>query len=483
MMSRTSLQKLDLRPPRLAQMTRTRPSSALLTKFGVAITIVLYSVSGGLLWLVGYNYEGVTGGAPTKIHPATYLTVIAIAVAAAASGDPIGYLRRRAELRPASLFLLIAMLGLFVQTVTHNAPGMAGSLETFLGPALLVMLFVEIDERGLDRIETVVHVLMIANAVMALVEFGLNQRFFPYRFDGQIFVNDTRSSALQGHPLVNATVTAVYCLALLTGGRPMSSPWKMLLFMLQSAALVTYGGRSAIVVTLLLGGGYLLVASHRTLRAGRVPILAAASVLLILAIAPIAAGGLATSGFFDALVTRFTTNDGGSANARVAMFDLFDNLSVRDLIAGPDPALIESRRRIAGLEWGIENPVIKTLLYQGGIITILMTLAVTLFLREVGQSCRRGIWLPLLGFVLLLNTAETISGKTNIISKVVVMMLCMYRPRAPFSQFAGRVSPSELTITGSSPRVASSMRPMPSKRFQNAQPNPNASAASRTSRI
>ncbi|TGV52833.1 hypothetical protein EN792_077125, partial [Mesorhizobium sp. M00.F.Ca.ET.149.01.1.1] len=43
-----------------------------LTRLGiVAAVFLLFAVSGGLLWLLGYNYEGLQGSALTKIHPST----------------------------------------------------------------------------------------------------------------------------------------------------------------------------------------------------------------------------------------------------------------------------------------------------------------------------------------------------------------------------------------------------------------------------
>jgi len=40
----------------------------------VLLVVVLFAVSGGVLWPLGINYEGVTGSAASKIHPFTYGT-------------------------------------------------------------------------------------------------------------------------------------------------------------------------------------------------------------------------------------------------------------------------------------------------------------------------------------------------------------------------------------------------------------------------
>ena len=110
------------------------------------------------------------------------------------------------------------------------------------------------------------------------------------------------------------------------------------------------------------------------------------------------------------------------------MFSMFETLSFRDLVFGPDLGLIETMRYISGLEWGIENPILATLLYEGLLFTLLMTLAVGVFLREVARLSGRGIWLPMVAFVVLLNSAESLASKTLLLSQFAIIALCLYRP-------------------------------------------------------
>ena len=392
------------------------------------VVLLLFGVSGGMLWLVGYNYDGLSGGVITKIHPSTYLVLVLVAVYAILSGNPVGYAIDAAWRRPGGFILVLATIVMFLFIVARALPGMAGALDTFLPAPLLLLLLADIDERGLRRLELVMHALMTLNALLALFEFATQTHVFPYRFDGEVFPFDTRSTALQGHPLVNAAVTGWYVLALLTGSPALPRAVRLLLVPLQLAALVTFGGRAATVVTFGLAALHLLQSLHNAFRRGRIPILAAAVALFLLSLIPVAIAFLAEGGFFDLLLRRFVS-DGGSANARVEMFDMFAPLSFRDLLIGPDPALIESLRRTNGLEWGIEQPIVKTLLYDGIFITVMMLAALTVFLREVARACAPGVWLPMLCFVVLLQTSESISTKTTILTKFVVMMVCLYPPR------------------------------------------------------
>ena len=391
------------------------------------LVLVLLAVSGGLLWVVGLNYEGLTGSAPQKIHPATYHAVLLVGWNALRAGNPVAYAAEAARARPASALFAGVGLTLLVLIAARGGAGLAGSIDTYVLPALVVVLLADRDEMTLKRLETIIHAVMFANAALGLFELVSGQRYFPFRLDGQVFETDTRSAGLQGHPLTNATLTACYVLMLVTGGGTLSPARRVAMIGFQFVALVAFGGRSAAVVALIFSAGYVLVPLHRTLRAGRVPLLAATALVFLVTLIPIGIGGLAATGFFDSLLARFQS-DGGSANARIEMFELFGRLSLHDIIVGPDPNVVESLRRINGLEWGIENPIIKNALYHGAFMAAVEVFTCGLFLYEVSRQCRRGLALPMIAFVMLVNTYESLGGKTTLLAKFAVMLLVLYRP-------------------------------------------------------
>lgn len=393
----------------------------------IVLTLVLFLLSGGVLWYLGVNYEGFTGHPASKVHPASYLAALFLLWAMVSSGDPVGFCLRTAQEAPASLLLLVSGSALLLQVALRSGVGLAGTIDSFVGPALVMMLLVRLDGRRLGAVEAVLHGVMLANALLGLAEFATGHLIFPYRLDGAVFESDTRSAAFQGHPLANALVTATYVLALIAGGGQLSAPSRILMIGLQCAALVSFGGRSAIAVVALLGGLQAAISTLRTLRSGRVPLLAAAFGLSALTMAPLILAGLWAGGFFDRLVERFVS-DGGSANARIEMFALFDRIPLRDLMIGPDAGVVETARRISGLEWGIENPIVRMMLYQGVLMTVLITAAVTAFVVEVVRRCRPGTWLPVLGFVILVNASESLAGKTTLLAKFAILLLALYRP-------------------------------------------------------
>jgi hypothetical protein len=401
------------------------------TRSGVWLAVlVLFCVSGGMLWLVGYNYDGLTGSAATKVHPSTYLIVLTFAWSLLSSGDPVSRTLHLANRRPATLLMLAVSFGVIVVTMLRDGAGFGGLVDTYVAACLLVLLLADADEPTLRRLETILHLAMAANAVLALGEFVGQVRLFPYRFDGAAFLTDTRSAGLHGHPLANAMVTACYLIALLNGSRWLPAMMRLTMIGLQSAALVVFGGRTAVLVALALGLAYGSVGLLRALKHGRIPLIAAAAAFMLAAMVPAAIGALVGLGFFDDLIARFVS-DGGSANARREMFELLGMFSLGDLIVGPDHDLVETLRRVNGLEWGIENPIIRMTLYQGALVMLVVMLAFGLFMHELIRVTNPGLWLPMIVWIILLNGAESIASKTTLPAKFAVIALCMYRPEKP----------------------------------------------------
>lgn len=416
-----------------------------ITRYGIVLQVfVLFTVSGGMLWYVGYNYEALTGNPITKLHPSTYLIFLLFAWRSFTFGNPINYVVEVANRRPAAMLMVLIATVALVSVILRQRPNMAGLVDTFIAPAILVLVLSEQDERLTRKLRVVLHLVMTANALLALFEFATHTLVFPYRFEGLTFATDMRSTALQGHPLANAMLTAAYLLALVSGAKTIPLPLKAAMIGLQLAAMVAFGGRTGIVIVIVLGSISIAHQAFTAVRRRRVNLVVAAAALIFLTLAPLAVAGLYTAGFFDQLIERFIS-DGGSANARVKMFALFEHFSLRDIIVGPDIPTLESARRITGLEWGIENPIIRMVLYQGAFFTLLITIGFVLLIREIIHR-RAGSWLPLVGWLILLNSSESLASKTTITAKFAVIILCLYRetirqPREGRYLEPGRIEP------------------------------------------
>lgn len=461
LVARSGIPRAPVRRPAVA----LRPANGPVACLFYLTTFVLFGVSGGLLWHLGLNYDGLSGSAGSKIHPATYLGFALLGLVVVARRNPASFLATAAARHPLTLlFAALSVLQIAI-IILQRRPNLATAFDTYLLPAFLLLAMSELDGRAIRRVEILIHVVMAVNAVMGLAEFALHERVFPYRFEGQVFETDTRSTALNGHPLANAAVTGSYILVLLVGGGPsLSGAARIAMTALQLAALVTFGGRTALVLVLAACAARLVVHALRLLAGLRVSLVSAIWAALLVPVAALVLVAIGEAGFFDSFTERFAS-DGGSAQARIGMLQILGDIPLRDLVVGPDSELVDTVRRLRGLEWGIENPVLRMLLYQGAIVTAFMVAGFGLFMTELGSRLRAGSWPVVLFFLLVINSFESLASKTTLLAKFVVMAAAMLAPRS--DQSARPRRPSAATTSGSGLRSASPANsPNPSNMFQ-----------------
>jgi hypothetical protein len=262
--------------------------------------------------------------------------------------------------------------------------------------------------------------------MLALVEYLIDYRLFPHRFEGVALDWDRRSTGLLGHPLENAQITGTYIISLVAGGGlNMPKLLRLPSILLQLAAMVPFGGRTALVVTMIMIALWLIPHVIRILRGGRISLPVVAGVALLSPILALVIGMFAVGGFFNVVLDRFA-DDGGSAHTRLEMFEIFEYLSLRDIFIGANSDLIDSIRNTHGLEWGIENPVVRLLLYQGIAVTTLLVVGFALFLTEIGRRLRRGTAMPFIFFLVVINSYESIANKSIMLGQFVVLMIVMF---------------------------------------------------------
>ena len=195
--------------------------------------------------------------------------------------------------------------------------------------------------------------------------------------------------------------------------------------LLQLAAMIPFGGRTALTVTLALMMLWMIPRILHVLRGGRLSLPAFAAIAVLAPMLMLAVGLFAVGGFFDVILNRFE-DDGGSAKSRLAMFEVFSHLSLGDIIMGANPELIDAIRRTMGLEWGIENPVVRLLLYQGVIFTGFMVAGFVLFMVEIARRLGPGYGLPMAFFLVVINSYESVANKTIGLALFIVLMLAMF---------------------------------------------------------
>jgi hypothetical protein len=431
-----------VRPTFVAQTDRTAPidllslpaSRSLAYSFIAAlfalIVAMMFTLSGSILWDLGLNYSGLTGSAASKIHPATYLTFATLGLFILARRNPASFVVILITRYPGALVFMIsiALLGLFI--VIDERHGIATVFDTYMLAVMLSLITTELDAREIGRVEKLIHILLAANAMLALFEYLIDYRIFPHRFEGVAMDWDRRSTAFLGHPLENAQITGTYIMILMAGGGlNMPKLLRLPAILLQLAAMVPFGGRTALVVTVVMIALWTIPHIVYTLRGGRISLPVVGAVALLTPIFALVIGVFAISGFFNVVLDRFA-DDGGSAHTRLEMFEIFEYLPLRDIFVGTNSDLIDSIRRTHGLEWGIENPVVRLLLYQGVAITTFLVIGFALFLTEIGRRLRRGTAMPFIFFLVVVNSYESIANKSIMLGQFVVMMIVMFHRKS-----------------------------------------------------
>jgi len=406
-------------------------AQAVLGGLFLVIVFLLFAVSSGMLGRLGINHGGVTGAIASKIHPATYLALFTVALVAVARRNPASFFASLLTRQPGTLAFLLAILMLAAYISFDGRKGIATIFDTYLLAVAVALIAAEREARDFVRMEKLVHVLLAANAALALLEYAVGFRFFPFRFEGVEFEWDMRSTGLSGHPLENAQLTGIYIMALLGGGG-VSMP-KMLrpaAVLLQLAAMVPFGGRTAMLLTLAMMTLWLIPQILHLLRGGRMSLVALASIAILVPVLALAVVAIAAGGFFDVLLVRFV-DDSGSAKTRIEMFEIFSQLSAHDILIGANPEMVDSIRRSLGLELGIENPVVRLLLYQGALFTGFLVAGLTLFIIEIVRRLRPGYGMALTFFLIIVNSYESISNKTTGLAQFIVLMIAMFHSFEP----------------------------------------------------
>ena len=222
--------------------------------FAAVAVIALFLISNLTLSLLGIAYDTSGGAQWQKIHPATYIALIAIAFLFLSRLDPVALLDDVIRHHKGTLaFFLVWLLLLGHIVFVIGAPA-TSVVDTFLLPMVLLILLTRISERDASRFALFVHVAMAANAVLGIWEFVEGTRITPLVAQGVALVSDWRSTALLGHPLQNAAVTAVYAFVLIQGGgKDMARLLRPIALVLQFIALTAFGGRMAAALLIAFG--------------------------------------------------------------------------------------------------------------------------------------------------------------------------------------------------------------------------------------
>ncbi len=418
-----------------------------------AAVVALFAISPMLLERFGYHYA-VPGGFPwEKLHPGTIFVMMALGLRIAFANSRAQMASRIFGRDPLILLYLAAVVVAAFHAALVSGNPVTILVDTWVLPALLVLLLDGIRPDVRRGIALTICALMAINAVIAMLEYLTGWHLTPLNFseapidpsqmgsgepEVQIAFQGWRATALLGHPLENAIVVGAFCLCLASRETRWLPPFiRFPLLGLSLASLVAFGGRVSMVFTILGVVALGLLALARRLASGGIDLRRGMG-LVMLGLPLLGGVGLAVAatGFFDRTAARFS-EDSGSTNARLVIWDMFTPLSWSDLLLGPDPAVVQITQRLLGIELGIENFWAALVLTYGLIVACGLFAALGLLCWRLVTIGGAAAATMLVFFVTVASTSTSLSSKTTALGLVTLMILVFPREDSVLAEGSG----------------------------------------------
>jgi len=409
--------------------------------------VAMFSLSGFALEFFGIPYNSPGGSIVTKIHPSTYLFVMALGLAVIANPNPVAYMFDLMARCLGSTFLLVAciLLWIFISRFKGDQPA-SFLIDAIMVAAIIYMLFADVGDRSRLHIARTVHILMFVNCCLSLVEGLSGWRLFPFVLNDREQEWEYRATALLGHPLGGALATGVYTIILVTVSnvRGLGARWRVPVILLCMAAMPFIGSRVSFLIVYATVATVVGLQFLMFLRGGAITTRVLVLVLLLLPLVVLALFTLYEMGVFDNFLNRFV-NDKGSAQSRLELFKLFEDISLRNLLLGYRLISLDTQVRLNGLAEGIENSWAGHALRFGVVMTAVLWFGIAGWFVDMLRAAGRGVILPLAYIFLILSTTVGISGKTNMMSVPAVIMLALIgKGREPVSSGRGTGSANDV---------------------------------------
>jgi len=420
----TASQWNGLNPGRARRTATTWP----LTLCAWAALITLFLISNLMMARLGLAYETTGGAQWEKISPATYFAIAGLFGLLVARPDLAALADEIVRRHKGLIVFFIGWAMLFAYIVRFQGSPLTATFDTFLLPMALFLILPR--TRGITqrRMALFIHAFMAANALLGFAEFAAGFRLTPIVAQGLEITSDYRSSALLGHPLNNAAITACYSLIVMLGGAKYLTPvWRTAALLLQLPALAVFGGRFATVAFL---GFAAVIALHRLAQifAGRkFSQTAAAAMLILVPLMLVGTSLLIAEGFLDKFLMRFV-EDEGSAASRLIMFDLIGKIPFHDLLIGASPEVVATLQRTEGIAFGIESFWVGFIAYYGILISVPFFAGLVAFLVDLARQTSKGSAWTILLFILICSTSASLSGKTTSFGAFVALLMILMRP-------------------------------------------------------
>ena len=411
-------------------MVRRTPPDTLPWLLFISGLTLSFLLSAQALLELGIPYDAPYGPMVAKLHPGSYLLILAWLAALLRHGNPLVVAARLARRQPVLAAYMACMVLVFVWVVLrHGTSGAAYIVQTLWVPGFALMtLPLLLPQRGHQTLVWLTALLCL-NALLALAEYFGKFHLVPLPAD-QEGIQYFRASAFLGHPLANANIT----MGLLPAALLM--PWRLSLrvaaLVLLVCSVLAFGARTALGVGVAVYGTQLLFTLGARAVRGRYSYLQITGGCAALLLGgTVLAAAVLSAGLGERIFSNLKWDN--SANVRLRVWDAFDYLQGADWWLGLPPTQIDRIAIAMGLDpryEAIENFWVYAYLQFGliGFVPFLLGLGclVWLMLTRGAPVLRSAV----LVFFIVASTANTLSSKTVSLTLLAVVLLASARPRA-----------------------------------------------------
>jgi hypothetical protein len=392
-----------------------------------AAIVMLGTVSPELLTALKVHYISAGGAFFEKLHPATYLTILAFALLLFRGGDAVGEFDRVISGAKPLLAYFFTCALLAFQCVVLKRP-FTSVIDTFLLPALLCLIIWNLTPAQRRPLIIAIHFVIWLNIALGFYEYFSKHRLIQITIGNLLVTGEWRSTALLGHPLAAAGILAMYIMAMVL--RPRTRPLPILVLpalLVAACSLMVFGGRTALVAVLVVFAGIAIASIARLVGGKRFGLAAVIVTTCCIMVAGAAISIAFGTGLFDNMLSRFSS-DNGSAHARIASLHLLSLFDWKELMLGTSAARAGSLQSMMGLDFGIENFWISCIVQYGIIQTTLITIGLGCFFAELLRRCAPGARVGVLFLCITAASSVSFSSK-NITLALYVTIIALLLPR------------------------------------------------------
>ena len=386
----------------------------------LALAVVLSLTLGKpLLASLGLPYSTPGGAFISKLHPSTYVTMLALFVAVFRRGSPLSFfVQRLIDRRPVMLYLVIVGLISAVLFLRSGAAGLAYIVDTLMVPALLALLLTEVSPANRARLFGLVVLLVLADGLIAIGESATRTLIIEPLIDlGREF----RATALLGHPLNSSLISAPVILFATGFGR--LSAGRLAAVLVLAAALMAFGGRAAAALAVVFLAVMLGTVVIRQLVRGRMPLQSLIAIPLILLIVPLAVSALwLTTDIAERLQNRLFF--GPSAQARINLFNVFHFVTAKELWFGVSSRSVADLTEFIPNSNTIENFWVFMIVQMGIAMFVPYVAGMLAFLTHLYRRTTSTGRFAIALFMLVASTNNSLTSKTPALAVLVVLVVC-----------------------------------------------------------